>query len=184
MINNTKILATDSTEDTEKNLTTESTEKNRMMIQDKRMANGSRWLFLGWLIIVLAMNVIPLGDDLNRIIHKPIFEFRLDYLIHFVSFLVFIPLYLIGEGQGNPIFNHKPVLKYFIILGGSAIISECLQYLLPYRTFNPMDMIANLFGAILTLLFIFISHRKHQEHRKVIYNTKILATENTEYTEK
>ena len=185
MINNTKILATDSTEDTEKNLTTESTEKkNRMKIQNKMVANGARWLFWGWLIIVLAMNVIPLGNDLNRIIHKPIYEFRLDYLIHFVSFLVFIPLYLIGERQGNPIFNHKPVLRYILIVGGSAIISECLQYLLPYRTFNPMDMIANLFGAILTLLFIFISHRRHQEHRKVIYNTKILAADSTEDTEK
>ena len=70
-----------------------------MMIQDKRVANGARWLFWGWLIIVLAMNVIPLGDDLNRIIYKPIFKFRLDYLIHFVSFLVFIPLYLIGKGK-------------------------------------------------------------------------------------
>ena len=93
MIYNTKILATDSTEDTEKNLTTESTEKkNRMMIQDKRLANGARWLFWGWLIIVLAMNVIPLGDDLNRIIHKPIFEFRLDYFLHFVSSFYFFSL--------------------------------------------------------------------------------------------
>ncbi len=140
-------------------------------MQDKRMANRVRWLFWGWLIIVLAMNVIPLGNGFNRIIHKPIFEFRLDYFIHFVSFLVFIPLYLIGERQGNPIFNHKLVLKYTIIVGGSAIISECLQYLLPFRTFNPMDMIANLFGAILTLLFIFISHRRHRKGY-IIFKTR------------
>jgi VanZ family protein len=125
-----------------------------MIIQDKRIVNGARWLFWGWLIIVLAMNVIPLGNDLNRIIHKPIFEFRLDYLTHFVSFLIFIPLYLIGERQGNPIFNDKPVLKYILIVGGSAIISECLQYLLPYRTFNPMDLISNLTGAIIGTIII------------------------------
>jgi len=29
-----------------------------------------------------------------------------------------------------------------------------------------------------------ISHREHRRHRKVIYNTKILATENNENTEK
>ena len=135
------------------------------MMQDKRVANGARWLFWGWLIIVLATNVIPLGNDINKIIHKPIFEFRLDYLIHFVSFLVFIPLYLIGERQGNPIFNDKPVLKYILIVGGSAIISECLQYLLPYRTFNPMDLISNLTGAIIGTIIIsfFIPSLKNKQ---------------------
>ena len=29
-----------------------------------------------------------------------------------------------------------------------------------------------------------ISHREQRKHRKMINNTKILATENTEYTEK
>ena len=154
------------------------------MLQENRIADGVKWLFWGWLIIVLATNVIPLGNDINKIIHKPIFKFRLDYFLHFVSFLVFIPLYLIAERQSNPIFNHKPVLKYILIVGGFAIISECLQYLLPYRTFNPMDMIANLFGAILTMLFIFISHRVHRKHRKMINNTKIQATECTQDTEK
>jgi len=55
----------------------------------------------------------------------------------------------------------------------SAIGLELLQIIIPYRTFNPMDMIANLFGAILSMLFILISHREHQKYRKEIYNTRI-----------
>jgi len=100
------------------------------------------------------MNVIPLGNDINKIIHKPVFKFRLDYLIHFISFLIFIPLCVIDIKRGGPIFSQKPVLKYLLIVGSSAILSECIQYFLPYRTFNPMDLISNLTGAIIGTIII------------------------------
>jgi VanZ family protein len=114
----------------------------------------SKWLFWGWLIIVLTTNVIPLGNDINKIIHKPVFKFRLDYLIHFCSFLIFIPLYFIEVKRGGPIFSKKPVLKYILIVGSSAILFESIQYFLPYRTFNPMDLISNLTGAIIGTIII------------------------------
>ena len=66
----------------------------------------------------------------------------------------------------------------------SAMGFELLQIFIPYRTFNPLNMIANLFGAILSMLFILISHREYRKYRKEIYNTIILATENTEGSEK
>lgn len=112
-------------------------------------------LFWYWLIILLVINVIPLGNDLNTVIHKPsVFKFRLDYLIHFCSFLIFIPLYFIEVRRGGPIFSKKPVLKYIFIVGSSAILFESIQYFLPYRTFNPMDLISNLTGAIIGTIII------------------------------
>ena len=112
-------------------------------------------LFWYWLIILLLINVIPLGNDLNTVIHKPsVFKFRLDYLIHFCSFLIFIPLYFIEVKRGGPIFSKKPVLKYLLIIGGAAVIFELIQYFLPYRTFNPMDLISNLTGAIIGTIII------------------------------
>ncbi len=127
--------------------------------------NISRLLFWGWLIIVIVMNVIPLGNDINKIIHKPVFKFRLDYLIHFISFLIFIPLYFIDEKRDYPIFSKKPVLKYLLIVGRTAILFECIQYFLPYRTFNPMDLISNLTGAIVGTIIIvfFISSFKNKQ---------------------
>ncbi len=132
---------------------------------EKLKTDISKWLFWGWLIIVLATNIIPLGNDINKIIHKPIFKFRLDYLIHFISFLIFIPLYFIDIKRGDPIFSQKPVLKYLLIVGSSAILFECLQYFLPYRTFNPMDLISNLIGAIIGTIIIsfFISSLKNKQ---------------------
>ena len=112
-------------------------------------------LFWYWLIILLLINVIPLGNNLNTVIHKPsVFKFRLDYLIHCCSFLIFIPLYFIEVKRGGPIFSKKPVLKYILIVGSSAILFESIQYFLPYRTFNPMDLISNLNGAIIGTIII------------------------------
>ena len=132
---------------------------------EKLNSDISKWLFWGWLIIVLATNVIPLGNDINKVIHKPVFKFRLDYLIHFCSFLVCTPLYLIGVRKGSPIFSQKPVLKYLSIIGSSAILFESIQYFLPYRTFNPMDLISNLIGSIIGTIIIsfFISSLKNEQ---------------------
>lgn len=93
---------------------------------EKLNTDISKWLFCGWLIIVLTTNVIPLGNDINKIIHKPVFKFRLDYLIHFCSFLIFIPLYFIDMKRGGPIFSKKPVLKYILVVGSSAILFESI----------------------------------------------------------
>ncbi len=57
----------------------------------------------------------------------------------------------------GPIFSKKPVLKYLLIIGSSAFLFECIQYFLPYRAFNPMDLISNLSGAIIgTIILSFI----------------------------
>ena len=132
---------------------------------EKLNTDISKWLFCGWLIIVLTTNVIPLGNDINKIIHKPVFKFRLDYLIHFCSFLIFIPLYFIEVRRGGPFFSKKPVLKYMLIVGSSAILFESIQYFLPYRTFNPMDLISNLTGAIIGTIIIsfFIPSLKNKQ---------------------
>ena len=132
---------------------------------EKLNTDISKWLFCGWLIIVLTTNVIPLGNNINKIIHKPVFKFRLDYLIHFCSFLIFIPLYFIDMKRGGPIFSKKPVLKYILVVGSSAILFESIQYFLPYRTFNPMDLISNLTGTIIGTIIIsfFISSLKNKQ---------------------
>ena len=132
------------------------------------MANGVRWLFWGWLIIVFFLNVVPLGNETNRSLSSnKLFKFRLDYVVHSLTFLVFAWIWVFGKIKNVCWFESYEVLKFGGIVFVSAMVIELLQIFVPYRTFNPMDMIANLFGAMLTLLFVFISHRKHREHRKL-----------------
>ncbi len=132
------------------------------MIQEKSMLNGLKWLFWGWLMVVLILNVVPLGNETNRgLSGNKIFQFRLDYVVHSLTFLVFAWIWVLGKIKNVSWFESYEVLKFGGIVFVSALVIELLQIFLPYRTFNPMDMMANLVGAILTLLFIFISHRKH-----------------------
>ena len=155
------------------------------MIQEKRMANGVRWLLWGWLILVLVLNVVPFGNETNRSLSSnKLFKFRLDYVVHSLTFLAFAWIWVFGKIKNVCWFANYEVLKFGGIVFVFAVVLELLQIFIPYRTFNPMDMMANLFGAILTLLFIFISHRVHRKHRKMINNTKIQATECTQDTEK
>jgi len=136
------------------------------MLQENRIADGVKWLFWGWLIIVVVFNVIPLGNETNRSLSgNKIYQFRLDYVVHSLTFLVFAWIWVLGKIKNVCWFEGNEVLKFCGILFISALGFELLQILIPYRTFNTMDMMANLFGAILTMLCIFISHRLHRLHR-------------------
>ncbi len=136
-----------------------------MLIQEKKMANGVRWLFWGWLLVVLVLNVVPLGNELNQDLTTIRFVFRLDYVLHLLSFLVFALIWILGKLKGVCWFETYEVLKFGGIVFVSAIIIELVQIFIPYRTFNPMDMIANLIGALLTMICVVISHRLHRLHR-------------------
>jgi len=133
-----------------------------MMMQDKRMADGVRWLFWGWLIMVLILNVVPLGNETNRgLSSNKIFQFRIDYVVHSLTFLVFGWIWVLGKIKNVCWFESYEILKFGRIVLVSAMGIELLQIFIPFRTFNSMDMMANLFGAILTMLCVFISHRLH-----------------------
>ena len=134
------------------------------MIQEKSMLNGLKWLFWGWMIIVVFLNVVPLGNKLNQDLTSR-FVFRLDYVVHSLTFLIFAWIWVLGKIKNVSWFESYEVLKFGGIVFVSAMGIELLQIFVPYRTFNPMDMMANLFGAILTLLCIFVSRRLHRLHR-------------------
>ena len=135
------------------------------MIQEKSMLNGLKWLFWGWMIIVVFLNVVHLGNELNQDLTTIRFIFRLDYIVHSLTFLVFAWIWVFGKIKNVCWFESYEVLKFGGIVFVSAMGIELLQIFVPYRTFNPMDMMANLFGAILTMLCVFISHRLHRLHR-------------------
>jgi len=144
------------------------------MLQENRIADGVKWLFWGWLLVVLVLNVVPLGNETNRSLSgNKIYQFRMDYVVHSLTFLVFVWIWVLGKIKNVCWFKSYEVLKFGGIVFISALGLELLQIIIPYRTFNPMDMIANLFGAILSMLFILISHREHRKYRKEIYNTRI-----------
>lgn len=113
-------------------------------------------LFWIWLIILYLLNVIPLGDNVNHnlISHKSII--RLDYLIHIITLLVFSGIYLFGYLRMEPIFLKHGLVSFSAIVISAAICLEIIQIWIPYRTFNPLDLISNLFGAVLGIFVILL----------------------------
>ena len=164
-----RVILNATTENTESTENTEDTENTE--VTEKRIMKGVKWLFWEWLIIVVVFNVIPLGKETNRSLSSnKIYQFRLDYVVHSLTFLAFAWIWVFGKIKNVCWFENYEVLKFCVIIFVSAIGFELLQILIPYRTFNPMDMMANFFSAILSMLFILISYREHRRHRKENYS--------------
>lgn len=71
------------------------------------------------------------------------FQFRTDYILHVLAFLVIPVLSFIASGMNCMSHQWKVLLLFGVILAFGA---EFLQLLVPSRTFNPLDILANLFG--------------------------------------
>lgn len=113
-------------------------------------------LFWVWLTILLVINTIPLGDGANRVLKGTRFVFRLDCLVHSLTFLVFSGIYMLARLNGQHVFYTGSVLKYVAIVITAAVLFELIQVLLPYRAFNPWDLVSNLLGAVLGLGLILL----------------------------
>lgn len=111
-------------------------------------------LFWAWLAILLVINTIPLGDRANRILKGTRFVFRLDYLFHSLTFLVFSGIYLLAKLNGNCLFAQNSFPKFISIIITAACAFELIQSLLPYRAFNSLDLLSNLGGSLFGILIL------------------------------
>jgi len=94
------------------------------------------------------------------------FSFRLDYVLHFLSYLFLASFLTSWKFAKDNIFK----LILFVLIFGIFISSifEVIQYFLPTRTFNPYDMLCNFSGFTIGLLLsIFF------ERRSIIMQNKI-----------
>ena len=116
-----------------------------------------------WFIFLLVLNLVPLGASAQELLSKNLLEgwdfFRLDYLAHFAAFLAFSLIFSWGQYVQAPVFKERALLKFTMLVMPAAILFEGMQYLMPCRKFNPIDMIYNLAGALLGCLIVFITLR-------------------------
>jgi len=114
-------------------------------------------LIIGYLGLLLVLHILPLGgSDLSRV---TLSVFRVDYLLHSLVFLPWMPLGRRLLGQGVGFFPAAPHIWWFV--GGCLLAPalEGVQYLLPYRSFNPIDALYNLLGVIGGGLLVLVLHR-------------------------
>ncbi len=111
--------------------------------------NVFRILFWLSLAIITIASIIPqFFPQRVKISHD--FSFRLDYVLHFLSYF-FLASFLTFWKFSK---NKKYKLILFIVIFGIIVSSifETIQYFLPSRTFNPYDMLCNFSGFIIGLV--------------------------------
>lgn len=81
-------------------------------------------------------------------------RFRLDYLLHANMILCFACIWLLGKIKGIRWFQRMESLKYSIMVLCIGIGLEWIQILVPWRSFNPMDMVFNIIGAVLVVIIV------------------------------
>lgn len=109
-------------------------------LSQKNIVWARRFLLLSILGVIIAA-VVPHGSKAETVV---VMSIGLDKFLHFAGFAV-MTLLAIGAGRGLPRGKKLWLLSLVPLLGLGI---EVLHYYLPYRTFNPVDIFANLCGVL------------------------------------
>jgi len=101
-----------------------------------------------YLIVLITVSVIPLGNVSKQIMDVHVIKLRGDYFLHMLVYLPLITLIFLRFQK------FKWRMLFFAL--GMAVGLEYIQKLLPYRSFNINDLIANVAGVILGMVVMLI----------------------------
>ena len=111
--------------------------------------NVFRFLFYLSLATITIASIIPqFFPQRIKISHD--FSFRLDYVLHLLSYFFLASFLTIWKFSKDKKYR----LIIFITIFGIIVSSifEIIQYFLPSRTFNPYDMLCNFSGFLIGLI--------------------------------
>ena len=111
-----------------------------------------RWVYFVFLLFLmwapLGIAAIPLNNF--------VFGIRFDHLLHSS---IYIPCVLFMYD----FFSRRRLVDSWLVSLLLAIVTETVQYMLPYRGFDINDMVANFFGVTLGAVIVYLLLRK--KHR-------------------
>jgi VanZ family protein len=100
---------------------------------------------------LLALAVFPFASaGLKSINEVYVVSFRLDHLLHLLALMPVYPV-LLWNKLNHSIFRVPGILIVSIVI---ALLTEGIQYYIPYRAYNPADLIANIAGALVGFILI------------------------------
>ena len=112
-------------------------------------------LALAYIFGVILVSVLPINGKGSSINHSFVLSIRLDYLLHAAIYIPWIILVWLAFGNKirTSVFKIASWIFFSLFF---AVAMEFIQYLLPYRTYNINDLLSNLLGAIIGLVFVVI----------------------------
>ena len=105
-------------------------------------------LFLFYAVSILVLSVLPINGKDSHINHVYLINILLDYVVHAAIFLPWMLLYTLAV-KGLVTGQRWKILLTGLISGLLfAAVTEGVQYIIPYRSFNVNDLIGNGIGVM------------------------------------
>ena len=82
-----------------------------------------------------------------------------DKLLHFSGYVIFIISAMLAYGK------RRSFVFLFMLLFAYSVLIECIQYFLPYRSFEVKDILANLAGLSVGSVIWFVVTRFADRHQ-------------------
>ena len=123
-----------------------------MLLNKEIFLQMVKYLFLAILIIIVVMSVIPYSGIHDATIKD--IQFRLDYILHFLAYFTLTCSYFLWKRDKFKLKIFIVILVYFLFSLLLATGTELIQMIIPGRTFNPVDIYANITGTILGFIII------------------------------
>ena len=98
----------------------------------------------------MGLALIPVSGNLSQ--KQVVSMVRLDYLLHFLTYFSICLYFAIGRFYNLRLFERKSGLKFIGLILFLASFTELVQIVVPSRSFNPVDLVANLTGVGIGLL--------------------------------
>ena len=109
------------------------------------------WIWIGALFTGALIPGMGVGS-----IEIDSFSFRADYLLHALAFFGIVAIFAMARRNEVVIFKRFAWTKLILLCIFLGLTIEVLQHFIPGRTFNPIDMLFNLVGLTVGLLFFYI----------------------------
>jgi VanZ family protein len=105
-------------------------------------------------ISIIGLNIFP-NTNIEAISSKD-FQFRLDYAIHLIAYMLVSILFLLWK---NGIVKHTKFsnIALFIVSGILfSVLTEYIQKFIPGRTYNPVDLYFNIAGIVSGFVLVYL----------------------------
>ena len=128
-----------------------------------------RYLFWFWFILIITLSSIPFFSAPKVEIKQFHFEIRLDYIFHFIIYLIFSIIFFLWKIKGIKQRKFHLLTVMIMLSIVLAVFDEFHQKLIPGRTFNPIDLVYNcacLFTGFIFSLIVFRRKNAVQKSRR------------------
>jgi len=113
-----------------------------------------------YIALLVIASILPGFGAMNKKNIEFIFDLRFDYFIHFMAYLGLYILLIISSNANKKLGSNYKALKLFFLAVLLAVATEIAQLLIPYRTFNPLDLLANLLGILVGIVGYYVFYKK------------------------